>query len=106
MRNYGLQTICCQVHNECKWKSAPHRSQRRRDLPILWPADQSEVDRARRLTSPFFPPRRRCDGPAGALSYGSKKILGIGMALMESPKVLLMDEPSFAELEQSPSPGS
>lgn len=34
------------------------------------------------------------DAPAGALSYGSKKILGIGMALMESPKVLLMDEPA------------
>jgi branched-chain amino acid transport system ATP-binding protein len=34
------------------------------------------------------------DVPAGSLSYGSKKILGIGMALMESPKVLLMDEPA------------
>ncbi|MCC6196643.1 MAG: ABC transporter ATP-binding protein [Burkholderiales bacterium] len=34
------------------------------------------------------------DTPAGALSYGSKKVLGIGMALMESPKVLLMDEPA------------
>lgn len=31
---------------------------------------------------------------AGSLSYGSKKILGIGMALMEAPKVLLMDEPA------------
>jgi branched-chain amino acid transport system ATP-binding protein len=31
---------------------------------------------------------------AGGLPYGSKKLLGIGMAMMQSPKVLLMDEPA------------
>jgi len=34
------------------------------------------------------------NSPAGGLSYGTKKILGIGMAIMQEPKVLLMDEPA------------
>lgn len=32
--------------------------------------------------------------PAGSLAYGLQKILGIGMAMMISPKLLLMDEPA------------
>lgn len=32
--------------------------------------------------------------PAGSLAYGLQKILGIGMAMMASPKLLLMDEPA------------
>lgn len=32
--------------------------------------------------------------PAESLSYGSKKVLGIGMSLMQAPNVLLMDEPA------------
>lgn len=32
--------------------------------------------------------------PAGSLAYGLQKILGIGMAMMVSPKLLLMDEPA------------
>lgn len=33
------------------------------------------------------------DTKAGGLPYGHQKVLGIGMALMASPKLLLMDEP-------------
>jgi branched-chain amino acid transport system ATP-binding protein len=34
------------------------------------------------------------DGVAGSLAYGLQKILGIGMAMMVSPKLILMDEPA------------
>ncbi|RJG03304.1 ABC transporter ATP-binding protein [Noviherbaspirillum sedimenti] len=34
------------------------------------------------------------DSPAGSLAYGLQKILGIGMAMMVSPQLLLMDEPA------------
>jgi branched-chain amino acid transport system ATP-binding protein len=34
------------------------------------------------------------DVVAGGLSYGFQKILGIGMAMMVSPKLILMDEPA------------
>ena len=33
------------------------------------------------------------DNVAGALPYGLQKMLGVGMALMSEPKLLLMDEP-------------
>ncbi|WP_137891227.1 ABC transporter ATP-binding protein [Ramlibacter sp. 2FC] len=33
-------------------------------------------------------------GAAGSLAYGLQKILGIGMAIMASPKLILMDEPA------------
>lgn len=32
--------------------------------------------------------------PAGSLAYGLQKILGVGMALMQQPKLMLMDEPA------------
>ncbi len=32
--------------------------------------------------------------PAGSLAYGLQKLLGIGMAMMVSPRLLLMDEPA------------
>ena len=31
---------------------------------------------------------------AGSLAYGQQKVLGIGMAMMVSPKLMLMDEPA------------
>jgi branched-chain amino acid transport system ATP-binding protein len=34
------------------------------------------------------------DSVAGSLPYGLQKILGIGMAMIVSPKILLMDEPA------------
>ena len=34
------------------------------------------------------------DNVAGSLAYGLQKILGIGMAMMVSPKLILMDEPA------------
>ncbi|HEV2512130.1 ABC transporter ATP-binding protein [Bosea sp. (in: a-proteobacteria)] len=32
--------------------------------------------------------------PAGSLAYGLQKILGVGMALMQRPRLMLMDEPA------------
>jgi branched-chain amino acid transport system ATP-binding protein len=34
------------------------------------------------------------DNVAGSLAYGLQKLLGIGMAMMVSPKLILMDEPA------------
>lgn len=36
----------------------------------------------------------QADAPAAAMSYGHQKILGLGMALMTSPELMLMDEPA------------
>jgi branched-chain amino acid transport system ATP-binding protein len=34
------------------------------------------------------------EAKAGSLAYGQQKVLGIGMAMMVSPKLMLMDEPA------------
>jgi branched-chain amino acid transport system ATP-binding protein len=34
------------------------------------------------------------ESKAGSLAYGQQKVLGIGMAMMVSPKLMLMDEPA------------
>jgi branched-chain amino acid transport system ATP-binding protein len=34
------------------------------------------------------------ESTAGSLAYGQQKVLGIGMAMMVSPKLMLMDEPA------------
>ena len=38
--------------------------------------------------------REHLGAVAGSLAYGLQKILGVGMAMMASPKLLLMDEPA------------
>jgi len=42
----------------------------------------------------FIGMRGLMDVVAGGLAYGFQKILGIGMAMMASPKLILMDEPA------------
>jgi branched-chain amino acid transport system ATP-binding protein len=65
-----------------------------RHLRNAWQRDQDVAPQTCDAMAEFVGLSDLVDTPAGALSYGSKKILGIGMALMESPKVLLMDEPA------------
>lgn len=36
---------------------------------------------------------RLADAPAGILSYGQRKLVALGMSLMSSPKVIILDEP-------------
>jgi branched-chain amino acid transport system ATP-binding protein len=36
----------------------------------------------------------RCDTIAGELPYGEQRVLGLGIALMAQPKLLLLDEPA------------
>ena len=50
-------------------------------------ADLEEVARFIGLTE-------HLKSPAGSLAYGLQKILGIGMAMMVTPQLLLMDEPA------------
>jgi len=42
----------------------------------------------------FLELRRRADERAASLSYGEQRILGVGIALAASPKILLLDEPA------------
>lgn len=38
--------------------------------------------------------RARCDAAAGSLPYGEQRVLGLGIALMVEPKLLVLDEPA------------
>ena len=42
----------------------------------------------------FLELRHRADERAGSLSYGEQRILGVGIALAASPRILLLDEPA------------
>jgi branched-chain amino acid transport system ATP-binding protein len=42
----------------------------------------------------FLELRHRADERAASLSYGEQRILGVGIALAASPKILLLDEPA------------
>jgi len=42
----------------------------------------------------FLDLRHRADERAASLSYGEQRILGVGIALAASPRILLLDEPA------------
>jgi len=56
-------------------------------------AASDAVERCRAVAA-FIGLADALDAPAGGLAYGLQKMLGIGMALMQSPKLVLMDEPA------------
>ena len=65
--------------------------------PIAYFKQRSEVEKSGALlekVAKFIGLEEVLDNPAGGLAYGLQKILGIGMAMMSSPKLLLMDEPA------------
>ena len=71
--------------------SLPHREERWAQMFRRYPRDL--VERAERLLEfvGLYPKRKLV---AGALSFGQQKLLEFAMALMNEPKVLLLDEPT------------
>ena len=71
--------------------SLPHREERWTHMFRRYPRDL--VERAERLLEfvGLYPKRRLV---AGSLSFGQQKLLEFAMALMNEPKVLLLDEPT------------
>jgi branched-chain amino acid transport system ATP-binding protein len=51
-------------------------------------------DQAARQTMQELALEAMADRPAGDLSYGQRKLLGIGMARMQRPRLVLLDEPT------------
>jgi branched-chain amino acid transport system ATP-binding protein len=65
---------------------------------LLWPFGKAAADMAQVLDEvlQFFPRlKERLDQQAGTLSGGEGQMLAIGRALMNGPKLLMLDEPSF-----------
>jgi len=58
-------------------------------------ARKDEANRLDHVLSMFPVLREKSQLPAGALSGGQQQMLAIGQALMRSPKLLMLDEPSL-----------
>ena len=56
-------------------------------------AEQRDPDRRRRRLSNWWASETWPDSQAGSLAHGHKRMLGIGLALMCQPKLLMLDEP-------------
>ncbi|HEY1286824.1 MAG TPA: ABC transporter ATP-binding protein [Burkholderiales bacterium] len=71
--------------------SLPHREERWTQMFRRYPRDM--VERAEQLLEfvGLYPKRKLV---AGSLSFGQQKLLEFAMALMNEPKVLLLDEPT------------
>jgi len=76
--NLRRADVAHRCHNPWAWLTQRHTAGR---------ADPQEVAQFVGLSDVM-------DGVAGSLAYGLQKILGIGMAMMVTPKLLLMDEPA------------
>ena len=71
--------------------SLPHREERLAQMFRSYPAEM--VERAERLLE-FVGLYAKRKLVAGSLSFGQQKLLEFAMALMNEPKVLLLDEPT------------
>ena len=71
--------------------SIPHRKATWRDMFARYSPEI--VDRAERLLD-FVGLYSKRQLPAGSLSFGQQKLLEFAMALMNEPKVLMLDEPT------------